>query len=1780
MPTPRVGAVAPLSLSVKHALLALLALFVSITGVAAAQNAVPPRALAVPTPKLLGPPTEMAMKRAGSATMDLRDLPATEPVKRERPEPEDPDINPIALPGGLPEVAPPKVIGTKAAAPAPLSSFVGLDFNTWGAGHPPDPNGDVGPTYYIQTVNTSIGVFRKSDNTRVAAFTFDTFMSQGHFGNLCDTNNFGDPVVLYDTFEDRWVITDFAFTVDGSGNVINPPGFFQCIAVSKSGDPVSGGWNYYSLHLTDGLGDYPKFGIWPDGLYMSDNIFPFASGGSFIGTRVYAFNKAQMYAGASTVQIVQFSPPSAEFTILPANARLQTGTPPAGSPNYYSVVAQFTNAISIYKFHVDWNSISLSTFTGPFVVIAPASWANPPASAATQAGNNNDTVAPRLMMQNQYTNIGGVESVWANHTVQGSSATMAAPRYYQVTVTGGTVAANTTQAATFLPDTTINRYMASLALDRAGDMALGYTASSSTLFPAIRYAGRLSTDPVNTLPQTETSLIEGTGSQTGNCGTTCIRWGDYSAMSLDPNGCTFWYTNEYYAISGLNWQTQVGSFQYPSCTPVATGTLQGTVTATVGGAPISGATVALGSRTTTTDGSGFYQFLNLPSGTYPSITASDPGYISSTATNIVITDGATTTQNFSLGTAPTSGCPTDTTQADFQTGVPTNIDLTTSPGDATLTKPDQIDQQNTSVTANGFGVTATSWAGQTFTAAISGQLTRVDIDLFCSGCTGTTPNLTVSIRATTGATPVPTGADLATATIPGFSSGAGGFFTATFATPLTVTAGTRYAIVFRATANPSAGTYAYVCSCTANTNPYTNGQRVTSANSGTTWTADTTAGGRDLGFKVYVNTGYTLTGDLISSTKDSNPSAGFTAAWSTLSWTATTPANTNLQFQVAASNSAAGPFNFVGPDGTAATFFTTSGASLSQFNGNRYLQYRAYLSTTSGTVTPTLNDVTVCYTVVPLPDLAITKTDGVATAIPGGSVTYTITATNTSASIAATGATVADSFPAVLTCTWTCAGSGGGTCTAAGSGNINDTVNLPASAGVTYTATCGVAAAATGTLSNTATVTLAGDPNSANNSATDTDTLTPQADLGITKTDGVTTATPGNSVTYTITASNAGPSNAPGATVADTFPASLTCTWTCTGAGGGTCTAAGSGNIGDTVNLPSGGSVTYTASCNISVSATGTLSNTATVTAPAGVTDPTPGNNSATDSDTLAASADLAITKTDGVTAATPGGSVTYTITASNAGPSNATGATVADTFPASLTCTWTCVGAGGGTCTASGSGNINGTVNLPSGGSVTYTASCNISAGATGSLSNTATVTAPGGVTDPAPGNNSATDVDALGASADLAITKTDGVTTATPGGSVTYTITASNAGPSDATGATVADTFPASLTCTWTCVGSGGGTCTASGSGNLNDTVNLPNGGSVTYTASCSISAAATGTLSNTATVTAPGSVTDTTPGNNSATDSDTLAPSADLSITKTDGVTTAMAGGSVTYTITASNAGPSNAPGATIADTFPASLACTWTCAGAGGGTCTASGSGNINDTVNLPSGGSATYTAACSISAAATGTLSNTATVTAPAGVTDPTLGNNSATDSDTLTAAPGAIVSGTKTAAGTFTVGGTVTYTVTLSNSGPGAQADNPGNELTDVLPAGLALVSATATSGTAVATVGTNTVTWNGSIAAGGTVTITIKANILPSAAGQTISNQGSIAYDADGNGTNESAAKTDDPGVAGAANPTNIQVAAAPPSPIPTLSTIGLMLLGLFLAGLAFAILRRRKNA
>ncbi|MFN8344419.1 MAG: ExeM/NucH family extracellular endonuclease [Spirosomataceae bacterium] len=405
--------------------------------------------------------------------------------------------------------------------------------------------------------------------------------------------------------------------------------------------------------------------------------------------------------------------------------------------------------------------------------------------------------------------------------------------------------------------------------------------------------------------------------------------------------------------------------------------------------------------------------------------------------------------------------------------------------------------------------------------------------------------------------------------------------------------------------------------------------------------------------------------------------------------------------------------------------------------------------------------------------------------------------------------------------------------------------------------------------------------------------------------------------------------------------------------------------------------------------------------------------------------ADLSITKTDGVTTATPGGSVTYTITASNAGPDPVTGATVTDNLPAILTGTWICVGAGGGTCTAMGSGNISDAVNLPVGGSVTYTLTAAISASATGTLSNTATVSG-GSISDPNPGNNSATDTDMLSPQADLGITKTDGVTTVTPGGSVTYTITASNSGPSNANGVTVADVFPASLTgVSWTCVGAGGGTCTAMGSGNISDAVNLPSGGSVTYTVSATIDASATGTLSNTATVAAPGGVTDPNPGNNSATDTDILSPQADVSITVADSPDPVTAGSNLTYTLTVNNAGLSNASAISLSNTLPAGT--TFVSLSSPGGwsaTTPAVGSGGTvsASTASLAPGSPAVFTLVVAVAPAVAdqSVLSNTATVTSS--TSDPVPGNNSATATTTVSN-PCIITPYTVTGGGSYCSGG-------------------------------------------------------------------------------------------------------------------------------------------------------------
>jgi uncharacterized repeat protein (TIGR01451 family) len=1427
-------------------------------------------------------PLEQQLHRASSTNIDLRRLPQTAPAQRPQPEHATVDAHPVELPRAPRTTESTNQAPVPAApAPAPTLSFDGLDRVGFGQSYPPNANGDAGPTYYVQAINSSVGVFRKSDGVRVAAFSFDTLMAQGNFGNPCDTSNMGNPVVLYDTFEDRWVLSDVAYTLDGSSNVINPPGSYQCFAVSKTGDPVSGGWNFYSINTAGGRGDYAKLSVWTDGIYMSANMVDYSAAAVSQAPRVYAFNKAQMYAGAPTVQVVTFDAPSNEFTLLPSNARLQTGTPPTGTPAYFVSTWRFANAVAVFKFHVDWARTHNSTFTGPDTPIAATSWPNVAvANAPSLDGSVLDVVPLRAMMQNQYSNIGGVESLWTTHTVRRANTTgFAAPRWYQVSVTGGNVAPSLPQASTWDPDgaNVMHRFIPSVAVDRGGNLALGYSTSSAATKPAIKYAGRLASDPINTFSQTEQVLIQGTGTQVGN-----PRWGAYSSMTLDPDGCTFWYTNQYYATDGMDFLTRIGAFSYPDCAMSgAGGTVSGTITAQPGGAPLSGAVVMLGSRATATDNSGHYAFTAIPAGTYPVISVSYPGYASNAASNISVIDGTTTTRDFALTAAPSASCLTDTTQSDFQAATGTGIDVDTNPGDVTLSNAPIIDQVNVAGTTTGTALGTPAWTGQTFIPAVTGLLAKVEVQLFCNGCGATPPDLTLSVR-NTGAG-LPSGADLASTTIPGaqFASGATVVHTATFAVPPALTAGTQYALILRPVSAPAGTGYFWIRSSPST---YASGSRVLSADSGGTWSADTT---RDYNFRTFMQAGYVASGDLASAPKDANPATGSTPIWQTLSWNAVTPANTTLRFQVAASNSAHGPFVFVGPDGTAATYFTTSGASLSQFYNKRYLKYRAYLDRTDSAVTPVLNDATVCFANQTRPDLSLTKSDGGASVVPGGTVAYSLTYTN-SGEQGATGVALTETVPAnstfnagASTAGWSCTpnNNAGSTCTLA-SGSMAGGSSRSATFAVT--AVNPVAAGVT-QLSNTASVADDGthgtDATPGNNSASDTTPVNAAPDLNLIKSDGGASVGPGGDVVYTLSYANAGNQGATGVTLTESVPANTTFNpgassagWSCTpnNNAGSTCTRA----IGSVAGGGGSGASSYAVTVNASLSPGVTqISNQASVADDgSNGSDPTPGDNTASDT-TPITGADLSITKSDGVTSVPSGGRVKYIITASNAGPNAVSGANVTDTFPATLTCTWTCTGAGGGSCAAAGNGSINdSTVNLPVNASVTYTATCDIAGSASGSVTNTATVATPAGVADPMPANNSATDTDTLFTSADFGVIVSDGRDYVQVGDSLNYTIEVSNAGPSTAQ-ASVTDTLPALLTGgSWVCSATAGVTC-ANGTGNvLIDTITVPPGGKATYVYSATVASPGNDLLDHTASASLT-SGTDPVPANNSSTDHDVV-------------------------------------------------------------------------------------------------------------------------------------------------------------------------------------------------------------------------------------------------------------------------------------------------------------------
>ena len=625
----------------------VFALLAGPSGLFAGPTSQPPADGTTAPSGILGPFTEEVV-RPYVWNGDLRDLPQSEP-ERAIKSPGVFRLTPAeqrALEAKARQreaaTAPLAPTVISAPMPPPAANFAGMNFAANGAGWPPDTNGDVGPNHYIQTVNSSIGIYNRATGAAISTVTLNTFFL-GPAGNPCDNSNDGDPVVLYDPAADRWIVTDFAWFNFNTGP------YYECIAVSQTGDPVAGGWYFYALQTNTGtfagdyFGDYPKLGVWSDGYYMSANMFE-AVGDGF-GVRLWALDRAAMLTGGALTEVhFDLCLDGSCGSFLPSNLR---GTaPPAGAPNYFMQVAA-PNALSLYEFHVDWAIPANSTLTGPVSIpVAPFSIAD---FGVPQPGTGQtlDTLSFRLMMQLQYRNYGAHESLYAVHTIDDGG--IASSRWYEVRDPGGAPALH--QQGTHKLADGNHRWMGSIAADQDGNLALGYSVSGTGQFPSIRYAGQRYGEFPGTLPQTEASLIAGTGSQTS-----IGRWGDYSALSIDPtDDCTFWYTQEYYTANGSNWQTRIGSFKFPACNQPL-GTLSGRVYNAVTNADIPGAPVtATGPETLTaqTDGSGNYSLQLLP-GTY-NVTAGPllPGYPTpATIFSVGVIANATTTQDIALTGVP------------------------------------------------------------------------------------------------------------------------------------------------------------------------------------------------------------------------------------------------------------------------------------------------------------------------------------------------------------------------------------------------------------------------------------------------------------------------------------------------------------------------------------------------------------------------------------------------------------------------------------------------------------------------------------------------------------------------------------------------------------------------------------------------------------------------------------------------------------------------------------------------------------------------------------------------------------------------------------------------------------------------------------------------------------------------------------------------------------------------------------------------------------------------
>lgn len=435
---------------------------------------------------------------------------------------------------GAPDIDPIYQTYNGSSATVPLNSnFDGIG-NLFG-GAPPDTDGDIGLNHYVQMINISFAIYDKQGNLEYGPASNSTIWN-GFTGPWTGHND-GDPIILYDDLADRWLFSQFA--------IINSGPDYVLVAISSTSDPM-GPYHRYAFQFTN-MPDYPKLGVWQDGYYLSVNQFPGGGGASIL-------ERDEMLVG-NPADMIFFNMGSGVSSLLPAD---NDGIPaPAGTPGYF-LELRGSSGLNMYTVDVDWNNTANSSISSP--VIINTSGYNASLNQVTQKGTSQklDDLSDRLMFRLQYRNFNTYQAMVCNHSVNVGSG-RAGVRWYELRNDGS--GWDLYQEGTYAPDDGENRWMGSIAMDAAGNIALGYSVASTNTYASIRYTGRYAGDPLGEMTMTEGEIMAGNGSQTGSDSYGRGRWGDYSAMTVDPATQAFWFTTEYIPQTGTwPWKTRVASF--------------------------------------------------------------------------------------------------------------------------------------------------------------------------------------------------------------------------------------------------------------------------------------------------------------------------------------------------------------------------------------------------------------------------------------------------------------------------------------------------------------------------------------------------------------------------------------------------------------------------------------------------------------------------------------------------------------------------------------------------------------------------------------------------------------------------------------------------------------------------------------------------------------------------------------------------------------------------------------------------------------------------------------------------------------------------------------------------------------------------------------------------------------------------------------------------------------------------------------------------------------------